>query len=531
MRKALPIRTRLTLLVLATALPLVALIAYNAYSQTQQESERATAEALRAARAVATEAENMLRGAQALLDHLAQQPLVSALDDRHCDAIFGTFRGLFPYYTNLFTVRSDGIGVCSAIPRPPDTPSKVDPTLYLDDTLRTRTFTVGHVTRGLFTGRWILIVARPLPAPQPSAGTDIPGVIALTVNLSALRLAPGPGELPPQALARIVDAKGSVIGSSLQPDEWIGQSLAHIPWFKRLVPGREATGQSPDYAGVQRIFGVVPIRGTQWHAAVGIPVDVVYGPVRDRLLLSAGLATLALTLAAVLAYFTARRTAAPVEAMAAAARRATASPHAASLDSIDIEGAPGEVQALADDFRSMLEARAAAELALRESEESLATTLHSIGDAVIATDAAGTVTRINAAAERLTGWPAAHAIGQPLTTVFRIVNAQTRAPMQDPVQRVLANDAMAGLANHTTLLSRAGHEYQISDSAAAIRDAQGRIAGVVLVFSDVTEQYRVLQALRQREERQRDTGELARVAGWELDIATMKTSTSDEMCF
>src|SRR5215216_4135591 len=100
MRAALPIRTRLTLLVLATALPLVALIAYNAYEQAQRESERATAEALRAARAVAVETESMLKGANTLLDHLAQQPLVNALDAGRCDPIFGTFRDLFPYYTN-----------------------------------------------------------------------------------------------------------------------------------------------------------------------------------------------------------------------------------------------------------------------------------------------------------------------------------------------------------------------------------------------------------------------------------------------
>ena len=141
--------------------------------------------------------------------------------------------------------------------------------------------------------------------------------------------------------------------------------------------------------------------------------------------------------------------------------------------------------------------------ALERSEQSLATTLQSIGDAVIATDPLGQVVRMNATAERLTGWTAREATGQPLASVFRIVTAPTREPASDPVRAVLAHGQVVGLANDTVLLSRDGREYQIADSAAPIRAADGDITGVVLVFSDVTERYRVQQALRANEERLR----------------------------
>jgi PAS domain S-box-containing protein len=139
------------------------------------------------------------------------------------------------------------------------------------------------------------------------------------------------------------------------------------------------------------------------------------------------------------------------------------------------------------------------EHALRISEESLSTTLQSIGDAVIATDADGLVTRMNPTAETLTGWPAGEALGQPLAAVFRIVDGQTRTPSVDPVQRVLEHGEIVGLANDTLLLSRDGSERQIADSAAPIRTPAGAITGVVLVFSDVTESYRVQRALRDSE--------------------------------
>ncbi|MBX3626585.1 MAG: PAS domain S-box protein [Rhizobacter sp.] len=530
MRHALPIRARLSLLVLATALPLLALIAYNGITQAQQDAERAAVEALRAARGAALETEAVISNAERLLSLLAQRDGVNALDPDLCDPLFKSFRGLFPTYTNLISVKRNGDRVCSAIDPPPGAPMRVSRGLPLEETLRTQRFTIGPLSRGYFTNRWVLLVAYPLPEQEVDGRKESPGVIAMSLDLTTLRLGPGPGELPSRALARIVDGKGAVIGSSLKPEEWIGKSLAHIPWFRQLVPGNERTGESPDFEGVNRIFGVVPVRGTPWHAAVGIPIDAVYGPVRERTLISVTLALLAIGLAAALGLLIARRTSAPVEAMAAAARRASVSPEPEALAHLDLSGAPREVGALADDFSGMLRARAAAERALRDSEENLATTLHSIGDAVIVTDTRGHITRMNATAERLTAWPLADALGRPLLDVFHIVNADSRTPAEDPVKPVLASGEVVGLANHTTLISRDGHEYQIADSAAPIRDAQGRVTGVVLVFSDVTESYRVQQALRSREEQLSSTGELARVAGWELDIQTGETTTSNEMC-
>ena len=139
-----------------------------------------------------------------------------------------------------------------------------------------------------------------------------------------------------------------------------------------------------------------------------------------------------------------------------------------------------------------------AENALRESKENLAITLHSIGDAVIATDPAGCVTQMNPTAERLTGWALNDAAGRPLSEVFRIVNATSRETVSDPVSLVMECGQVVGLANHTVLLARDGNEYLIADSAAPIRNAVGDIVGVVLVFNDVSEKYRAEEALYER---------------------------------
>lgn len=128
--------------------------------------------------------------------------------------------------------------------------------------------------------------------------------------------------------------------------------------------------------------------------------------------------------------------------------------------------------------------------ALISEKELLATTLASIGDAVILTDAEGRINFVNCEAERLTGWKSNEAIGRMLNEVFRIVDEETRTPSEDPVSKVIRVGTVVGLANHTLLIARDGTETPIDDSAAPIRRGDGPLRGVVLVFRDFGEQRR-----------------------------------------
>jgi PAS domain S-box-containing protein len=132
----------------------------------------------------------------------------------------------------------------------------------------------------------------------------------------------------------------------------------------------------------------------------------------------------------------------------------------------------------------------------RAQREYFQVTLASIGDAVIVTDAAGSVTFLNRIAEDLTGWPVADAVDKPLPEVFHIINEQTRQPVENPVAKVLRTGAVAGLANHTVLIRKDGSVCPIDDSAAPIHDARGRVLGVILVFRDISERRQAEQALQ-----------------------------------
>ena len=137
-----------------------------------------------------------------------------------------------------------------------------------------------------------------------------------------------------------------------------------------------------------------------------------------------------------------------------------------------------------------------AEMATIKAAEDLRITLQSIGDAVITTDTQGRITRMNAVAEELCGWRIDVARQQPLERIFVIRNAKTGAAITSPAQVVLSTGQTVALGNDTTLFARDGRTYQIADSAAPVRDEDGQMRGVVLVFRDISESYRLREAMR-----------------------------------
>ncbi len=118
----------------------------------------------------------------------------------------------------------------------------------------------------------------------------------------------------------------------------------------------------------------------------------------------------------------------------------------------------------------------------------------------MATDKAGIIQYLNPFSEKLTGWLSEDAVGRPLESVFRIINEETRKEVENPTRKVLREGRTAGLANHTLLISRDGTEIPIVDSGSPIRDGKNEIIGVVLVFSDQTEERKAQYALQEARE-------------------------------
>ncbi|MGB7295913.1 MAG: PAS domain S-box protein [Candidatus Aminicenantales bacterium] len=148
-----------------------------------------------------------------------------------------------------------------------------------------------------------------------------------------------------------------------------------------------------------------------------------------------------------------------------------------------------------------------AEAALGRSEERYRMTLLSVGDGILTTDKDGRVELMNPVAERLTGWKQEEALSRPIGEVFQIINEKTRLPVESPIARVLREGVVVGLANHSLLISRDGGEHAIADAGAPIRDKDGAVVGVVLVFRDQTAERAALRALLESRDALRESEE------------------------
>ena len=168
------------------------------------------------------------------------------------------------------------------------------------------------------------------------------------------------------------------------------------------------------------------------------------------------------------------------------------------------------------------------EAMLRRVEERYRTTLLSVGDGVISTNNEGQVELMNPVAEVLTGWSSDEAYGKPLEEVFRIINEETRLPVENPVTKVMREGAVVGLANHTLLIDRDGAERPIADSGAPVRDQDGAISGTVLIFRDQTAERRSRRELEEKEQLLQSTGRMARVGGWELDADSLEVTWTEQ---
>ena len=167
-----------------------------------------------------------------------------------------------------------------------------------------------------------------------------------------------------------------------------------------------------------------------------------------------------------------------------------------------------------------------AEVERRQTEAQYRATLMSVGDGVIACDTSGRVTVMNPVAESMTGWLKEDAVGRPIEEVFVILNEDSRLPAENPVERVIREGLVAGLANHTVLIAAGGAERPIADNGAPIFDDQGAISGAVLIFRDQTGERQAKALLNRANSLLGRAEEMADMGWWEFDLPSRVVSTS-----
>lgn len=223
------------------------------------------------------------------------------------------------------------------------------------------------------------------------------------------------------------------------------------------VSGRQGLVEGSDYRGVKSVAVILPVPNSPWFIVSKDDAVVVFSGWRSRATLTlAFLTALAGGLGTIGLFFWQRNQKA----------------HYQALYKVETE--------------------------LRSNVERHSIILQAVGDGIIATDAQGRVELLNTVAEALTGWSHHDACGKSLEEIFHIVNENTRDKAENPVTKVLSEGKVMGLDNRTLLIAKDGTERPIADSAAPIRNAQGEIMGVVLVFRDQTNERQMQRLIQTR---------------------------------
>jgi PAS domain S-box-containing protein len=336
----------------------------------------------------------------------------------------------------------------------------------------------------------LVLVAVPLPWPR--AGHQ--GTLMAVVKAQAMSASVARHRLPPGVSANVLDRGQTTVVRIPTVTTGAARELAgSLPPYSA-----EGFGHFPKEGGeaVYAAFARAPLSG--WTVTLVVPESAFEAPWRRWLWTMGGGGVFLLLMGLGLAALAARRIARPVAALSVRAQalgRGEAWP--------PTQSGIAEVDEVERAIVAAGAARRDAEEAVRESEARLHTTLRDIGDAVLSTDADGSVRFMNKAAESLIGWRLDEVQGRPLDNVAVFLNEASRERVDNPVTRMLRDGLEGNLADHTILLSRHGQEIAIDERAAPIRDDAGRLLGVVLVLRDVTARRNFEDALRSSESRYR----------------------------
>jgi len=268
-----------------------------------------------------------------------------------------------------------------------------------------------------------------------------------------------------------------------------GDLLTHLDVVGNEFIGDEWLKEEP-YIGIlgEPVYGTITtVSSMNWSLVSEVGVSQITKPIIGYLHNTLILVLPSMALFAWLVMYLVQKTLKPVNQLGSAINQVAKGQYQWTVDSSGIL----ELDAMSVSFNKMAKARQRAEVKLKEGEQDLLITLNSIGDAVITTDAGGCVTRMNPIAEKLTGWSIRQASGLTVGKVFPLINVITREPIPNPVEKVLSTGETVHLKSHSTLVAKGGEEYQISNSAAPICGDTGTVQGMVLVFNDVSKQYRL----------------------------------------
>jgi diguanylate cyclase (GGDEF)-like protein/PAS domain S-box-containing protein len=391
-----PIRRHLFALVLAIVLPMLGLLAYSLQAEVRGNLREASNATETVAQIAAADAQRFINDARLILDGLARRPKVRALDAGNCDEILGDYKNFLPQFINMAIADAAGSVVCSAVAPPGAARASIAGAAWLEQARRANAFIAGHPHVGPVSGRWVSVLA----APVQDDGGRFKGVIGLSIDLVGHPPVAENVRLPAGMVVQIVERGGTVIASSVAPQDAVGRPFP----VKAVLDKVNAEGQGQTWTsgrGAGMVYGYAPVAGSDWFVICSVPATTIYYQAAGRAAGTA-LALLLLTLGAGLfAYHLGRRMVLPIIDMTETAQAVARG----ELGRRARAGGPQEIARVAAQFNSMLDVRLAAEAKYRNL-------LESASDAIVVVNVGRRIILANAKTEAMFGYSHAEMIGQ-----------------------------------------------------------------------------------------------------------------------
>jgi diguanylate cyclase (GGDEF)-like protein/PAS domain S-box-containing protein len=475
-------------LIALLAIPSISLIVYTGIAARHEAIAGAKAECLKFVNDVAGQQQAIVAGAEQLATALSLLPPIQSRNPAAAAAIFTDLVKKNPQYANIVVCDTSGLVWASANPHEGEV------------SLADRSFFQEAVRTGMFSsGEYVIarIVKKPVMSfgyPVKNTAHKLIAVIAIALDFNYSQHIFEKLNLPPGSLLALLDHKGIILFRNLNDssqENLAGKRDLRSELFTRMTEGPdEGTFEAIGNDGRFRLRAYkrisLPHESEPYlYIRSGIPLASATSKANAAMVRNLSTFVSLFLIGLFLAWFIGKRLIVnPAMMLKGASERLAAGADTVHVSSVVKGGELGEV---ARAFDGMAEALVEREAALRESEERWATILASIGDAVIAVDVEGKIMFMNAVAEALTGWTLEEASMKPVTDVFHLINEHSRSEAESPVAKVLLQGMIFGPASHTVLVRKDGTEVPIDNSGAPIRDAEGKIMGVVLVFRDITE--------------------------------------------
>ncbi|MFA6970459.1 MAG: EAL domain-containing protein [Gallionella sp.] len=357
------IRAQLLSLVMAIALPMIAIFVYTIYDDARHEITQAKSTARTLAVVASSDIDRVLKSNRDFLVQMSKRPLIRKMDRQHCDQVLWDFRELFPKSANMTVIDLDGTAICSAVPQPGGKPVSVAKAAWFKKSLAEDGFVVSEPFFGPITGRWVTVLTYPIHDEQ---GGKV-GFLGLPLDLALYEPNLSNAPLMQGTTVGVITANAAMVWRNLDAEKWVGKNLNANLNVQKILAVKEGELEGTGIDSVPRFYAITPLQGANWYVYVGIPTGIVYSELLTTAFRNALLGLLSMLAILGIAWLISRRISRPIRALAAISR---AIRKGGTEVRAELAGPP-EIMEVAHEFNEMLNVRLRAEAALRESEADL----------------------------------------------------------------------------------------------------------------------------------------------------------------